>query len=1003
MTLFLLSSLLTVVLPIFNGLVQTNNSEYSILVSPSSPAPAPSSNEIDVISIYSDSYSDIPYTNFYANWNQSTSVSEVDLNGNKTLKYSNFNYQGIELGSSIDASQMEYIHIDIWTEDATALNFELISPGPSISTYALSISNENWLSFDIPLTSFNGQVDIKEIFQAAFNDAGSGNSPTIFIDNIYFYRSETPLEKNAYLNDLSVNGTTIESFNPNKFNYTLNVSAGATNLPILTAQKSNTDAHIEITQATSLPGIASAKVISSDSSTTNTYIVYFNPILEPENPSPTPPDRAAEDVISIFSSHFENLSDVNFNPNWGQSTKVSQVNIGGEEVFKYTNFNYQGIDLNKRINVSEMDYLHVDIWTANASSINLFAISPGPSETPVSLPISKGEWKSYDIPLSSYTPVVDLTQVFQFKFDDSDKGDKPTFYFDNLYFYKGAPNTNDDATLNGININDVHIPSFKPTQFEYKVTLPSNSTQVPQISVILSDTNATYTIEPNSTLPGSAKIIVLAENDKTTKTYTINFVLYSEISDPTLSSITVNGKPINHFNSLRKNYVFNLGDSSSRPDVSATASNADASITYFESNDYTYIKSISSDQQDSAIYSVFFRPQNLVWWDDFSSSSLNLNHWSYELGNGCSQGENLCGWGNQELQSYAQENISIEQIPGEEGNNALVITAMEQGSNNFTSGRITSQDNVHFQYGVIEIRMKVPEVETGLWPAAWFLGGNHPEVGWPKSGEIDLMEMGQKKSFRTHQGFPNSTANQYVGSNIIWYSSAACVTGNETCAAAIAGDVNYNNPYVSSDNLNERFQVYRLYWSKKHIRLTVQDGGNEHNLYTAPFGTTSNELRNAFNQDFFMVLNLAIGGNFTDALSANQVTASLPAKMYIDYVKLYQYNGEGSVLIDGETLTSNEQNFEEYDYPKFFKLFQNYPNPFNPVTSIEFELQKTSNVQIIVRDVLGRLVSDQKFGNLGTGRHNFQFDASNLSSGLYFYTLSVNGQLMDTKKMLLLK
>ena len=189
-----------------------------------------------------------------------------------------------------------------------------------------------------------------------------------------------------------------------------------------------------------------------------------------------------------------------------------------------------------------------------------------------------------------------------------------------------------------------------------------------------------HTIEPNSTLPGSTKIIVLAENAKTTKTYTIDFVLYSDISDPTLSSITVNGKPINHFNSLKKNYVFNLGDESSRPDVSATANSADASITYFESNDYTYIKSISSDQQDSAIYSVFFRPQNLIWWDDFSSTSLNLNNWTYEIGNGCNQGENLCGWGNQELQSYEEENISIEQIPGEEGNNALVITAMEKGT-----------------------------------------------------------------------------------------------------------------------------------------------------------------------------------------------------------------------------------------------------------------------------------------------------------------------------------
>lgn len=990
-------------LPFLNNPIEWQ--EYSIRSqqNPSSPAPSPSSNEIDVISIYSDSYSDIPNTNFYANWNQSTSVSEVDINGNKTLKYSNFNYQGIELGSSIDASQMEYIHIDIWTEDATALNFELISPGPSISTYALSISNGNWLSFDIPLSSFNGQVDIQEIFQAAFNDAGSGNSPTIYIDNIYLYRSETSPEKNAYLSDLSVNGTTIEGFNPNKFDYTLNVSAGATNLPNLEAQKSNVMAHIEITQAISLPGIASAKVISSDSSSTNTYTVYFNPILEPENPSPTPPDRAAEDVISIFSSHFENLSNVNFNPNWGQSTKVSRVTISGEEVFKYTNFNYQGIDLNKRINVSEMDYLHVDIWTANASSINLFAISPGPSETPVSLSISKGEWKSYDIPLSSYSKVVDLSNLFQFKFDDSGRGDKPTFYFDNLYFYKGAPNANDDATLKEIKIGDVLIPNFKSTQFGYEVMLPFNSTQVPQISVVLSDTNATYTIEPNSTLPGSTNIIVVAENAKTTKTYTIDFVLYSDISDPTLSSINVNGTLINHFNSLKKNYVVNLGDESSRPDVSATASSADASITYFESNDYTYIKSISSDQQDSAIYSVFFRPQNLIWWDDFSSTSLNLNNWTYEIGNGCNQGENLCGWGNQELQSYEEENISIEQIPGEEGNNALVITALKEGNNNFTSGRITSHDNVHFQYGVIEIRMKVPEVETGLWPAAWFLGGNHPEVGWPKSGEIDLMEMGQKKSFRTQQGYPNSSANQYVGSNIIWYSSAACVTGNETCAAAIAGDVNYNNPYVASNNLNERFQVYRLYWNKNHIRLTVQDGGNEHNLYTAPFGTTSSELRNAFNQDFFMILNLAVGGNFTDALSANQVTASLPAKMYIDYIRLYKYNGEGSVLINGEMLTSNEQIFEEYDYPKSFKLFQNYPNPFNPVTLIEFELQKTSNVQIIVRDVLGRLISDQKLGNLGSGRHNYQFDASDLSSGLYFYSLSINGQLMETKKMLLLK
>ena len=379
------TGLLIFILPFSSFTNQSKIVLYDIESGPNSPATTPQNKEVDVISIYSDSFTNVPNTNFYANWNQKTNVSEVSIDGNKILKYTDFNYQGIEFGSSVDASSMEYLHIDIWTADASAMNVEIISPGPNISSYSLSITNSSWVSYDIPLNSFNGSVDISDIFQAAFNDAGSGGSPTIYIDNIYFYKSETSPESDAFLTDIKVNSESIEGFSSSKLDYTYNVSASLTTPPSIEVTKSNTDAFLLVKQAESISGLASAKVTSLDSSVVNTYTVQFVPILEPDVASPTPPTRSTNDVISIYSSVYENIKNVNFNPNWGQSTKVSNFSVENEQTFKYTNFNYQGIELNQRINVSEMDYLHVDIWTADAKAINIFVICPGPAETPVSL------------------------------------------------------------------------------------------------------------------------------------------------------------------------------------------------------------------------------------------------------------------------------------------------------------------------------------------------------------------------------------------------------------------------------------------------------------------------------------------------------------------------------------------------------------------------------------------------------------------------------------------
>ena len=280
----------------------------------------------------------------------------------------------------------------------------------------------------------------------------------------------------------------------------------------------------------------------------------------------------------------------------------------------------------------------------------------------------------------------------------------------------------------------------------------------------------------------------------------------------------------------------------------------------------------------------------VLWEENFNT--LNTDVWNIDIGDGCAQG--LCGWGNQELQWYAEDNVSIEPVPGESGNNALVLEARREASNGkgFTSGKIQSNAKLAVQYGMIEVRMRVPDLQTGLWPAAWLLGTT--PIAWPGKGEIDIMEMGHAQAERARQGYPDTGMNSYVGSNLIFSAEAACSDGNPSCAASTAFDVEYNTPYIASTPLNDRFVTYRLYWTSENIRFTITDNGVETDLYEAPFviGDESTE----FQQPFYLLLNMAVGGTFTDAAADGQVTAQLPAKMYVDYIRVSKYNGEGEVF-----------------------------------------------------------------------------------------------------------
>jgi beta-glucanase (GH16 family) len=297
----------------------------------------------------------------------------------------------------------------------------------------------------------------------------------------------------------------------------------------------------------------------------------------------------------------------------------------------------------------------------------------------------------------------------------------------------------------------------------------------------------------------------------------------------------------------------------------------------------------------------------LVWEDDFN----NLDNWIKLTGNGG------WGWGNGELQFYSESNVDIAEIPGETGNMALRITArqesgpgiVDQWGNplNYTSGRVMSKSFVTVKYGMIETRVRIPDIDLGGWPAVWLLG--NANYAWPRCGEMDLMEMGATQSFRNlhdghngGNGLDNSTVNEAVGANAIFYSDDAVTPENPSGAASISWDPDddYCRPYYSyAPDLTGRFLTYRMYWDADSIRFTVIDGAVEHDLYAYPLEITG--VSDEFTKPFYLIANLAVGGVFTDAYnlgdtgSGAPVSMPFPAEMYIDYIRVYEWNGQGEV------------------------------------------------------------------------------------------------------------
>lgn len=269
----------------------------------------------------------------------------------------------------------------------------------------------------------------------------------------------------------------------------------------------------------------------------------------------------------------------------------------------------------------------------------------------------------------------------------------------------------------------------------------------------------------------------------------------------------------------------------------------------------------------------------LVWDDEFSGTSLSEEAWNIEV--------NGDGGGNAELQYYLRDNVTIEKDPAT-GENCLVLTAKKQSYNgkSFTSGRLNSSDKVYFTRGKIVSRIKMPRTANGLWPAFWMLGNDFKEVGWPRCGEIDIVEMGNA------QGISRGTQDRFFNGACHWgfyrnggYPNYARSTTNSYCIQ----DGNYH--------------TFTLIWDEEYVSmyLDLELYPDAEPYYKMGVSDMSNDWGTGyyFQHDFFIVYDLAVGGYFTNILSPGGITAlnDGDAKMYIDWVRVYQDEDDMNAIV----------------------------------------------------------------------------------------------------------
>ena len=281
-------------------------------------------------------------------------------------------------------------------------------------------------------------------------------------------------------------------------------------------------------------------------------------------------------------------------------------------------------------------------------------------------------------------------------------------------------------------------------------------------------------------------------------------------------------------------------------------------ITFRTTSSKTVVK---VTQETSTTGEAMFVPEGykLFWSDEFDGPSLNTDNWTCEIGRGSN------GWGNAELQYYTDRPENVDVRDGK-----LVMTARKESYQGATatSARLITLGKVYFKYGYIVASIKLPKTANGLWPAFWMMGNDFKSKGWPNCGETDILEMGHSNGFNNRQ-------ETFLNGACHWGAP-----GHQYYARDI------NNKYSVQDG---EFHTFTCIWTEDKISMyidleTYPDAKPYFEMTLKDFGD------NEFRKDNFILLNLAVGGNFPGIWDINQVTAlnNGPAEMEVDYVRVFQ-------------------------------------------------------------------------------------------------------------------
>jgi hypothetical protein len=452
---------------------------YWTIGTPMTSAPTPTAPANKVASIFSDAYASAdPGTNFFPGWGQKTVVSTIKIGAtDNVLKYSTFDYEGTQIIHNLIVPDMKYMHIDVFTPNLTTFKVGPISPGPVETDFVATPIANQWNSYDIPVSTFTG-VNMSNIFQ--MGTSGGSGTQTVYLDNIYFW-TDAPADTQA----------------PTAFT----ASAGTIASDAVTLLLNGTDdsgvVFYDITYGTTtvtasgVSGVQTPFIISGLTGSTaysfsivardrtgnlaaNNPIVVAATTLTAFAAAPVPTYQANK-VISIFSDNYPSVMGSGGWEDWYGNT-FSTVSLGGNTTLKDIATCCFGVSFTTpTIDVSSMNYLHVDIYPVTASTMTLGFIAANTAVVAQKvLTLTTGQWNSIDLSfadLKASSPTADFTQVKQMSMSPA----TGTFYLDNLLFY------NDGTTGISTVISENGISCF-PNPIINKLTI-SAKTEISQLTV----------------------------------------------------------------------------------------------------------------------------------------------------------------------------------------------------------------------------------------------------------------------------------------------------------------------------------------------------------------------------------------------------------------------------------------------------------------------------------------------------------------------------------------